>query len=104
MTPASGTNVFLSSVTVFPNGDYAILAKSLSPNGISKAGAVTFGRGSTGAYGLIDAANSVLGTVANGGAALNAAYNPKTDQMVVGQPYANRVSLFDETLFRSGFE
>lgn len=49
-------------------------------------------------------ANSVRGTVASGGSTMVFGYDAARNQLVVGRPASNIVTLFDDPLFRNGFE
>jgi hypothetical protein len=52
-------------------------------------------------------ANSVRGTVAGGGASMVFGYDPSREQLVVGRPASNIVSLFtlsSDVIFKNGFE
>ena len=61
---------------------------------MADAGAISLGDSLAGTRGAVVALNSVLGSVAGGGDALNFSYDPIYHRLVVGCPAANRVSLF----------
>ena len=87
------------------NGDYAIVSTVWANGATGSAGAVSLGRGSSGLIGPILATNSVRGTTAGGGSSLVLAYDAMRDQLVVGQPASNIVSLFKaDQLFANGFD
>ena len=87
------------------NGNYAILSYNWENGAAAAAGAVSLGRGTGALVGPILANNSVLGLIANGGSSLVFAYGATRDQLVVGQPAFNTVSLFDgDLIFADGFE
>ncbi len=65
--------------------------------GAAAAGAVTWLRATTGISGLITAGNSVLGTAAGGGGAVIFAYDASHQQLIVGRPADNLVTLFKFT-------
>jgi hypothetical protein len=87
-------------ITALDNGKYAVLSPSWDNGAMVDAGAVTFGAGAacsaglSAAVGPITGANSVRGTTASGGSTLNFTYEPPTQQLVVGRPADNIVSLF----------
>lgn len=58
------------------------------------AGAVSWCSGTAGCTGAVTNDNSVLGGAANGGVNLTFAYDSFNDQLVVGRPSDNRVTLF----------
>ncbi|MFN8440808.1 MAG: hypothetical protein U0175_08570 [Caldilineaceae bacterium] len=73
-----GSNNFGSGVTALGNGNYVVIS----------AGAVTWGDGATGVDGFITSNNSVLG-------GMNFSYNATYNQLIVGRPAENIVTLFD---------
>jgi Repeat of unknown function (DUF5650) len=92
-------------VSAFSNNSYVIESFYWANGSISYAGAISVGRGGGGLVGPVLATNSVLASVARAGASLESAYDPVRDQLVVGQPAANVVSLFKaDLLFTNGFE
>ncbi len=58
-------------------------------------GAATLGLGGAALTGVLGAGNSVLGTAANGDESIVLNYQPSIQQMVVGRPADNTVSLFN---------
>jgi hypothetical protein len=81
------------SFEVESTGDYVVRASFWQNGGIVGAGAVTLGLAYGGPKGPISVGNSVLGTSAYDGSALSFSYDPVHRQLVVGQPYANKVSI-----------
>ncbi|MFN8440809.1 MAG: hypothetical protein U0175_08575 [Caldilineaceae bacterium] len=59
------------------------------------AGAVSWSNGAKGASGILSLNNSVLGTVAGSGNFMNFSYNATYNQLIVGRPAENIVTLFD---------
>jgi len=90
----------------YTNSAYVFTSVNWSNNGtISHAGAVTLQRGNGPYAGTIDARNSVLGQLANSGNIVNFDYDATRDQLVVGRPVENIVTLFrPDELFKSSFE
>ncbi|MDH4474974.1 MAG: hypothetical protein QE274_00745 [Verrucomicrobiaceae bacterium] len=86
-------------VTTLTNGNYVVH----SPNwdNTPDAGAVSLGNGSTGTNGSVSSSNSVLGTVASGGFRLTFGYDPALNQLIVGRPDSNLVTLFRGDRLRS---
>ena len=83
------------------NGDYV----TSTPYVANGSGAVSLGRGHGGTVGPILSTNSVLGMVPGGGSQLVFGYDDARDTLVVGQPAANKISLFKaDLLFTFGFE
>ena len=81
------------------NGHYVVRSAywdNVIPKGnqTGDAGAVTWGNGWTGVAGPITGDNSVRGTAPGGGQSLNFAYDPVYNQLVVGRPADNIVTLF----------
>jgi len=92
-------------VTRQGNGDYIVRSPLWDDGGNADAGAISLGRGSGGSFGPVLAMNSVIGAVAGSGANLVFAYDSTRDLLVVGQPTANVISLFQaDLLFSNGFE
>ncbi len=75
------------------NGNYVVWSRYWNNGAIVDAGAISLGFGSGGTIGPITAANSVRGTVANGGLYMNYAYDALRAQLIVGRPDSNVVSL-----------
>lgn len=95
-----------NGVSAFDDGNYAVVSAQWDNAAIADAGAATLARGDTGANGPINAANSVRGTVPNGGLDLSIAYDDTREQLAVGRPSSNLVSLLtlSQGLFANGFE
>lgn len=95
-----------NGVNAFDDGNYAVISAQWDNGAIADAGAATLARGGSGATGPIRAANSVRGTAMNGGLDLSVAYDNARDQLAVGRPSSNIVSLFtlSDGLFADGFE
>jgi hypothetical protein len=77
-----------------PNGDYIASSTEWDNTGIANAGAISYGLGSGGTVGPITAANSVRGGIMDGGVTLNYSYDPTNNQIVVGRPNENIVTIF----------
>jgi len=93
------------TTTAFSDGNYAVKNPCFSMGILGGIGAVTLGRGTGGTVGPIVAANSVLGTVSNGGTAMVFDYDAGHATLIVGQPFANMISLFSyDPVFANGFE
>jgi hypothetical protein len=97
-----------SFVSALEDGSYAVLSSDWDRPPTVNAGAVSLARSDGGLIGTIVAANSVRGSVTNANfARLPFDYDPPRQQLVVGRPASNIVSLF--TLppglpFGNGFE
>ena len=91
------------SVDPMPNGGYVATWASLDLGSAQDAGAISLG-GAKGVRGRVDESNSLLGTVAGAGYQMIFDYSGSTGGLIVGQPTANRVTLFDDRLFRDSFE
>ena len=86
-------------------GDYLIVSPLFDNGSALRAGAISLGRRSGGVVGPVTAYNSVIGTIAGGGAQMVFAYDATRDTLVVGRPADNIVSLFKaDLLFKNGFE
>ncbi len=84
-----------SSVMALSNGNYAIQSATWDNTINADAGAITLGRGSNGTtVGSITSGNSVRGFFSGGGVGLVFTYNARNEQLVVGRPSENIVSLF----------
>ena len=96
----AGDFVGNGGVRALGNGDYVVKSLWWHNGATPGAGAITFGVGAacaagpTAAIGPITAANSVLGATANSGDTMNFAYDPIHNQLVVGRPADNIVTLF----------
>ena len=86
-------SVGFTPAIALPTGNYVVLSKSWDDNGTVNAGAVTRGNGSIGTKGVIDMSNSVLGATPNGGSSMNVVFDAVNNQMVVGRPADNIVTL-----------
>ncbi|OGO34788.1 MAG: hypothetical protein A2Z16_05560 [Chloroflexi bacterium RBG_16_54_18] len=76
------------------NGQYVVLSPYFDRGIYTNAGAVTLGMGWGGTTGFILANNSIRGTVAEGGDELNWDFDYLHNQLVVGRPADNTVSLW----------
>ena len=59
---SANDSVGLGGITVLPNGNYVVVSNEWNNGAATKAGAVTFGSGTTGVSGAVSAANSLVGT------------------------------------------
>jgi hypothetical protein len=85
---------FSDGITALSNGSYLVL----SQYGDNGTGAVTLARGSMPIVGVTDSSNSVLG-----GTTFD--YDAMRDQLVVGRPTNNIVSIFKlDLIYTNGFE
>jgi hypothetical protein len=76
-----------------------------SPFWSNGKGAITLGKLPVLATEAVDANNSVLGLIPGAGASMVYDFNPQRDELIVGQPKANRVTIFDlYRIFRDDFE
>jgi hypothetical protein len=92
-----------AGVTPLTNGNYVVRSPdwdNTSPIA-TDAGAVSLGNGSTGTNGSVSSSNSVLGTVASGGSNLTFGYVPALNQLIVGRPDSNLLTLFRGDRLRS---
>ncbi len=87
-----------TNVLALSSGSFVVVSQGWDNSSAANAGAVTFSVGRACAIGLavgpITSANSVLGAAPDGGAALNFAYDPTHQQLIVGRPADNAVTLF----------
>ncbi len=74
--------------------DYLVHSRDWRNGSLPKAGAVTWCDGAKGTRGLVTGSNSVLGGVAQAGNDLRINLWPARDLLLVGQPAANLVSVF----------
>ena len=93
-----------SGVIALSNGNYGVSSRLWDNGAVVDAGAITLALGSGVSSGALIASNSVRGTVASGGSTLVFGYDAVRNQLVVGRPASNIVTLFDDPLFRTGFE
>ena len=96
---SANDQVGFSGVAALTNGNYIVLSPFW--DNTPDAGAVSLGNGSTGTNGSVSSINSVLGTVASGGSSLTFGYVPALNQLIVGRPDSNLVTLFRGDLLRS---
>lgn len=92
------------AATALSDGNYAVSSKFWDSGAIIDAGAITLGNGERAFARDISSANSVLGTLASGGATMVFDYDAARKQLVVGRPASNIVTLFDDRVFQNGFE
>ena len=85
---------FWNGVWGLPDGNYVVHSAIWDNGAATNAGAVTWCSGVAGCAGAITGDNSVMGAATNGGASLTFAYDSANDQLVVGRPADNRVTLF----------
>jgi hypothetical protein len=83
-----------SLVTALSNGNYVVSSPYWDSSGVANVGAVTMACIASGIRGPITGANSVRGTAAGGGSDMVFAYDDANDQLVVGRPADNTVTLF----------
>ena len=86
--------VGIGGVTTLTNGNYVISSTAWSNGSKPNTGAITYGLGIVGTSGLITSDNSVIGTASFGGSGLNFGYDSVNQQLVVGRPADNIVTLF----------
>ena len=86
--------VSYGGVTSLANGNYVFRSPYWDNGAVADAGAVTWGHGMLGLSGTITAENSVRGTAAGGGPRMVFDYDYTNDQLVVGRPAENIVTLF----------
>jgi hypothetical protein len=94
-----GDSVGSNGITTLLNGNYVVSSFSWdNPLGsTTNVGAISYGIGTVGTVGLLTADNSVRGTSASGGQNLNYAFDPVNNQLIVGRPLDNKVTLFKPT-------
>ncbi len=81
-------------VTALSGGPYVVSIPYWDNGATANAGAVTWGNGSAAIRGPITSQNSVLGVTAGGGQMMRWAYDSTHNQLVVGRPFDNIVTLF----------
>ncbi|HEX4480787.1 MAG TPA: hypothetical protein VH082_08270 [Rudaea sp.] len=97
--------VGFDEILTFPNSNYLVVSFDWDNGTLVDAGAVTEGRANGGTVGALSSANSVVGTAAFDGTRQSYDYDPSRDLLVVGQPVANIVFLFNsDSIFKNGFE
>jgi hypothetical protein len=87
-------------ITALSNGHYVVFSPDWDNGAVADAGAVTLGDGHGGTVGPITAYNSARGSAAGGGVSLRFAYDYTYDQLVVGRPADNIVTLFRALHYR----
>ncbi|MGH9948627.1 MAG: carboxypeptidase regulatory-like domain-containing protein [Pyrinomonadaceae bacterium] len=90
----SGFGGLANGVTPLGSGNYVVKSPSWDNGPITDAGAITYSIGNGATIGPIAANNSVRGTIANGGADLNFSFDAGLNQLVVGRPADNIVTVF----------
>jgi hypothetical protein len=83
--------------TALPNGDYIVRSTDWDNVGIMDAGAISYGLGNGGTVGPITAANSVRGTITDGGSLQNFSVGSSNNDLVVGRPAENIVTVFKQS-------
>ncbi len=94
---SNGDQVGYNGVTELSNGNYVVKIPSWNNGAIAFVGAVTWSFGASGVFGPITAHNSVRGTTAYGGQSMVFQYDAVNDQLVVGRPADNIVTMFTKT-------
>jgi Repeat of unknown function (DUF5650) len=96
-----------AEIVKLEGGDsYIVISRAWDNGALTDAGAVSYG-GTAGVRGLVNANNSVVGTVSPGGNSWPSTYDTARKQLIVGRPAANAVSILGDslgTLFQSDFE
>ncbi len=87
-------HVSVFGATALSNGDFVVPSAYWDNGPVVDSGAVTWASGLTGIAGPIVADNSVLGAAEGGGWSMCWAYDYVNDQLVVGRPADNTVTLF----------
>jgi hypothetical protein len=82
-----------AAITLAPNGNVIVGSRNWDNGATANAGAFTLALADGSVTGPLTTTHSVLGTVANGGSQGGFGYDPERNQLVVGQPLANRVVL-----------
>jgi hypothetical protein len=82
-----------AEILLMANGNFVIRSRNWDNGTTTNAGAFTLGLADGTVLGPLTSTHSVLGTVANGGSQGGFGYDPDRNQLVVGQPLANRVIL-----------
>ena len=85
---------YWNNTTPLSNGDYVVVNELWDNGATVDAGAMTWGNGIGGTVGPITYDNSVRGTAASGGSSMIWIYDTVNDQLVVGRPADNIVTLF----------
>jgi hypothetical protein len=87
-------NVSIGGIFSLPNGNYVVRSGNWDNGAIVNAGAITYGKGASGTFGEITSGNSVLGTIANGGASQRFSFDSVNNQLIVSRPAENIVTVF----------
>jgi hypothetical protein len=90
----TGDHVGSDGVVELPNDSYLVLSSDWDNGSAKDAGAVTLCSVEAATAGTIAASNSVLGMTASGGKGLVSTYDGIFNQLIVGRPRDNIVSLF----------
>jgi hypothetical protein len=90
----TGDWVGWGDVTALPNGNYVVRSSDWNNGAVANSGAVTWGSGAGGVSGPVMADNSVRGMAADGGYNMSYTYDSTNQQLVVGRPAENIVTLF----------
>ena len=87
-----------TGITALSNGNYVVRTSQWdnpSPAALN-VGAISRGLGNSAVVGLLDASNSVRGTTANGGTQQRFGYDLAREQLIVGRPADNIVTIFND--------
>ena len=102
---SAGDGVGSDGIVALSNGSYVVISPQWNNGAIVGAGAITLRRGNDRLGATVSAENSVRGAAENGGYSLVFDYDAARDQLVVGRPAENLVTLFKaDLLFREGFD
>ena len=77
-----------------PNGDFVVFSRDWDNGTIVDAGAVSLLSGTTPEPGPLTSDNSVFGTIADGGTNMSFDFDSTNDQLIVGRPAENIVTIF----------
>ncbi len=91
---SANDSVGFYDATALGNGGYVVMNPYWDNGAMANTGAVTWGNGTAGTAGPISAQNSVRGTAAGNGSSMIWAFDYANDQLVVGRPADNIVTLF----------
>jgi hypothetical protein len=91
-------------ITAVGNGDYVVGSPFVDNGFLQDAGAITPAYGDIGLRGQIFSSNSVFGAAADGGSRMVFDFDPAREQLVVGQPVNNRITLLPLSIFANGFD
>jgi len=102
---SAGDSIGSDGVVALGNGSYVVMSPQWNNAAIAGAGAITLRRGNDRLGATVTAENSVRGAAENGGDSMVFDYGAARDQLVVGRPAENLVTLFKaDLLFREGFD